>query len=57
MTVSLRGPWTPRMRIISMSAVAEGPEMVVMGEELFDAMAAMASGTSSTTWSRRTRQM
>ncbi len=31
MTSSVRGPCTPLMRVISISAVADGPEMVVMG--------------------------
>ena len=44
-----RGPWTPLMRVISMSAVAEGPETNVVGRS--GSSRAKASGTVSTTWS------
>ena len=33
-TISLRGPSAPRMRVISMSEVADGPEMVVTASPL-----------------------
>ena len=56
-TVSRRGPWTPRMRVISISDVAEGPEIVVIAMALRLAMAASASGSSSCTCPRCTRQM
>ena len=31
-TISVRGPWTPSTRSSSMSEVADGPEMSVVGE-------------------------
>ena len=33
-TSSVRGPWTPLTRVISISAVAEGPEIVVISADL-----------------------
>ena len=48
-TSSVRGPWTPRIRVISISAVAEGPEMVVSSAGLHSATPRSASGTVCTT--------
>ena len=56
MTSRVRGPWTPLMRIISMSEVAEGPEIVVSGAGRRAAMRRMPSGTVATSWERRTTQ-
>ncbi len=47
-TSSVRGPCTPRMRVISMSAVAEGPEIVVTSAGASAAMLLIASGTVCT---------
>jgi hypothetical protein len=47
--VKVRGLWTPRMRVISISDVAEGPEMKVVVSVLLSAIRSKASGTVSTT--------
>src|SRR5208337_1558630 len=55
-TSRVRGPWTPSTRLSSMSEVAEGPEMNVIGRVVSPAAMcrpATASGTSPTTWSSR----
>jgi len=44
-TPSVRGPCTPRIRVISMSAVAEGPEIVVTRAGWRAARRRIASGT------------
>ena len=44
MTSNVRGPCTPRTRIISMSAVADGPEIVVMSAGFSEASRRNASG-------------
>src|SRR5262249_29212314 len=44
-TSSVRGPWTPLMRVISMSAVADGPEIVVATDGLSARSRRIASGT------------
>jgi hypothetical protein len=53
-TSRLRGPWTPRMRVISMSAVAEGPEIKVRGDVETGAKRANACGTERTNWPGKT---
>lgn len=50
-TSSVRGPCTPLMRVISMSEVAEGPEIVVNGAVPKVASWRIPSGTVCTTWS------
>jgi len=49
-----RGPWTPLMRVISMSAVADGPEKNVTGR--VGSRRAKASGKVSTTCAASTTQ-
>ena len=53
-TSSVRGPWTPLTRTISMSTVADGPEMNVSGR--VGSSRASASGTELTICSVRTTQ-
>ena len=54
-TSSVRGPCTPSTRDSSMSLVADGPLIQVSGWPERGASRSIASGTSSTTWSARTR--
>ena len=51
-TISVRGPCTPSTRSSSMSLVADGPLMNVVGR--VGSRRATSSGTVSTTWSART---
>src|ERR1700677_115339 len=55
-TSRYRGPCTPLIRVISMSAVADGPETKVVANLELGRSRSMASGTVSTTSSTRTRQ-
>jgi len=56
MTSSVRGPCTPRIRVISMSAVADGPEIVVTSVAPAAASPRIASGTVCTTCPANTTQ-
>src|SRR6185437_14544955 len=55
-TSKVRGPWTPLIRVISISDVAEGPEIVVMGSVEKEAIWRMLSGTVSTICDGKTIQ-
>ena len=44
-----RGPWTPLMRVISISAVADGPETNVVGRVAVPDKRSNTSGTVYTT--------
>src|SRR5262249_30288223 len=55
-TTRLRGPCTPSTRLSSMSEVADGPEMNVIGRPSHPRRTASASGRTSTIWRSRTTQ-